>query len=337
MNAPGTDPRLPGHDHDHAHGQGHGDSHSHSGGLPHGHGHGHHHAPKDFGRAFAIGIALNLVFVAVEAFYGWQSDSLALLADAAHNLSDVGGLVLAWVAIIAGRRLPSRRYTYGLQRGSIIASFINAVILLIAMGSLAYEAVLRFSSPAPIQAGTVIVVAAIGVVVNGVTAWLFMAGGKGDLNIRGAFLLMAGDALVSVGVMMAGGLYLWLGWDWIDPAISLVVALIIIVGTWPLFSQSLHLLFDGVPRHIGLQAVEQTLLDLPGVTAVHDLHVWALATSEFAVTAHLVIDVTCADTQAVLRQGVYEVRERFGIRQATLQLETTAYAQACKTGPTLKM
>ncbi len=302
---------------------------------PHSHGHGHSHAPTDFGRAFAIGIALNLGFVLIEAFYGWQADSLALLADAAHNLSDVGGLVLAWVAILVGRRRPSPRYTYGLQRSSIVASFLNAVILLVAMGSLAYEAMLRFSSPEPIEGMTVIVVAAIGVVVNGVTAWLFMAGSKGDLNIRGAFLHMAGDALVSVGVMIAGGLYLWFGWEWIDPAISLVVAMIIIVGTWGLFRQSAHLLLDGVPVHISLQTVEQSLLALPGVKAVHDLHVWALATSEYAVTAHLVLDPGCSDPQAVLQRVVHDMREHFGIRQVTIQLETNDYAQSCLSCPTM--
>ena len=288
------------------------------------------HAPADFGRAFAIGVTLNLVFVIVEAFYGWRSDSLALIADAAHNLSDVAGLALAWGAVIVGRRRPTQRNTFGLQRASIIASFINAVVLLVAMGSLAWEAVLRLSTPEPIAAVTVMVVAAIGVAVNGVTAWLFMAGGSKDLNIRGAFLHMASDALVSLGVVAGGALYLWKGWGWIDPALSLVIAVVILIGTWSLFRQSLHLMLDGVPGHIRLAEVERALLDQSGVQAVHDLHVWATSTSSFALTAHLVLALEGVDREELLARSNAVLLERFDIRHVTLQVESSRYASHCE-------
>ena len=302
------------------------------GGQAHsGHTHlGHHvHAPADFGRAFAVGVTLNLAFVVVEALYGWRADSLALIADAAHNLSDVAGLALAWVAVIVGRRRPTMRNTYGLKRATIIASFINAVVLLIAMGSLAWEAAIRLSTPEPIAAVTVMVVAAIGVAVNGITAWLFMAGGKQDLNIRGAFLHMAGDALVSLAVVAGGALYLWKGWGWIDPALSLAIAVIILVGTWSLFRQSLHLMLDGVPGHIRLEEVESALLAQTGVHAVHDLHVWATGTSSFALTAHLVLANEGGDREVILERSNDVIRERFNIQHITLQVESGNYALHC--------
>ena len=287
------------------------------------------HAPADFGRAFAIGVTLNLAFAVVEALYGWRADSLALIADAAHNLSDVAGLALAWVAVIVGRRRPTMRHTFGLKRATIIASFINAVVLLIAMGSLAWEAAIRLSTPEPIAAVTVMVVAAIGVAVNGITAWLFMAGGKQDLNIRGAFLHMAGDALVSLAVVAGGALYLWKGWGWIDPALSLGIAVIILVGTWSLFRQSLHLMLDGVPGHIRLAEVESALLAQTGVHAVHDLHVWATGTSSFALTAHLVLADEGGDREVILERSNDVIRERFNIQHITLQVESGNYALHC--------
>ena len=235
--------------------------------------HGHAHAPANFNRAFAIGIALNIGFVAIEAFYGWRVDSLALLADAGHNLSDVAGLVLAWGAAFASRLAPDPRHTYGWRRASILAAFANAILLLVAMGSLAWEAIGRLSTPAPTEGFTIIAVAAVGVVVNGVTAALFMAGRATDLNIRGAFLHMAADALVSLGVVAAGALYLWTGWAWLDPVASLAIAALIVVGTGRLFFQSLHLMFDGVPESVDLAAVQAFLHAQPGVEDVHDLHV----------------------------------------------------------------
>lgn len=293
------------------------------------HAHRHDHAPASFGRAFAIGIALNAAFVLIEAICGWRAGSLALLADAGHNLSDVGGLVLAWGALAAVRLRPNARHTYGWRRGSILASFANAVILLVAMGSLAWEAVQRLQAPSPVAAGTVMVVAGIGVIINGATAALFMAGSRNDLNIRGAFLHMAADALVSVGVVLAGALYLWQGWTWIDPVVTLLIAAVIVAGTWSLFRRSLHLLFDGVPEAVDVPAVRENLLRLPGVTGVHDLHVWALDTAETALTAHLVVSDENRDPDVLLHTAAEELHEHFEIRHVTLQVESTAYAEAC--------
>jgi cobalt-zinc-cadmium efflux system protein len=293
------------------------------------HDHAHDHAPTSFDTAFAIGIALNLAFVAVEAFYGWKIDSLALLADAGHNLSDVAGLVLAWGAAAAGRLRADSRHTYGWRRASILAAFANALLLLVAMGSLAWEAALRLQSPEPTQGWTIIAVAGVGIVVNTATALLFMRGRAGDLNIRGAFMHMAADALVSLGVVVGGALYLWQGWAWLDPVMSLAIAAVIVVGTWHLFWQSLHLMFDGVPERIDLAAVRQRLLALPGVAGVHDLHVWAMGTSEIALTAHLVLADPAVDLSAVLHEAERELHEHFEIHHVTLQLEPPAYALQC--------
>lgn len=293
--------------------------------------HSHSHAQASFGRAFAIGIALNLGFVIVEAYYGWQSGSLALLADAAHNLSDVGGLILAWAGLAAANLPANDRHTYGWQRGSILASFGNAVILLVAMGSLAWEAAHRLQSPAPIAGTTVITVAGIGVVINAITAWLFMRGSQKDLNIRGAFLHMAADALVSAGVVLGGALYLWQGWFLLDPIVSLAIAGFVVVSTWSLFYRSLHLLFDGVPDAIKLAEVRACLEGLPHVREVHDLHVWAMATSENSLTAHIVLRGEGNDVDALLREAVDQLHDRFEIRHATLQVESEQYAAVCKT------
>lgn len=287
--------------------------------MPHIHDH-HGHSPKQFDRAFALGIALNVGFVLLEAFYGWQVNSLALLADAGHNLSDVGGLVLAWAAMAATRLHPNDRHTYGWRRGSILASFINALILLVAMGSLGWASIQRLQQPVAIVGETVILVACIGVVINAITAWLFFSGSRSDLNVRGAFLHMAADALVSLGVALAGGLYLWRGWSWIDPITSLVIAVVIVLGTWSLFRQSLHLLFDGVPEQVDLPAVRQFLLNLPAVKDVHDLHIWAMSTAEVALTAHMVMD-SLPESDHFLRQVAEELHEQFDIDHCTLQLE----------------
>jgi cobalt-zinc-cadmium efflux system protein len=308
------------HDHDHSHGGGSG--------------HGHSHAPANFNQAFAIGIALNIGFVLIEAFYGWRINSLALLADAGHNLSDVAGLLLAWGGTLAVKLLPNARHTYGWKRATILAAFANALLLLLAMGALAWEAVGRLSAPqAELQAQgvTIMVVAGIGILVNTATALLFMRGSESDLNIRGAFLHMAADALVSAGVVVAGALTLWMGWVWLDPVVSLLIAAVIVWGTWGLFTQSLHLLFDGVPDSVDPAAVRKLLLDLPGVADVHDLHVWAMGTSHIALTAHLVTDT--ADTGALLHEAEEELH--FEIRHVTLQLETLAYAQSCALRPGL--
>ena len=293
-------------------------------------GHDHSHAPASFDAAFGIGIALNVAFVAVEAFYGWKVNSLALLADAGHNLSDVIGLVLAWVGALAGRLRPDARHTYGWKRASILAAFVNALMLLVAMGSLAWEAVRRLQSPQAIEGVTIMVVAGIGIVINTATALLFMRGGKEDLNIRGAFLHMAADALVSAGVVVAGGLALWLGWTWLDPVVSLLIAAVIVVGTWNLFKQSLHLLFDGVPASVDLHAVLALLESLPGVERVHDLHVWAMGTAEIAMTAHLVMPHGHAD-DAFLKRATDELHEHFGIEHVTIQVVRLPFTPPCAT------
>lgn len=303
------------HGHDHGHKQGHGHAHAHA-------------APADFNTAFAVGIALNLAFVAVEAGFGWKVNSLALMADAGHNLSDVAGLVLAWGGALAGKLRPDARHTFGWQRASILAAFANAVILLVAMGSLAWEAVLRLGTPEATEGWVIIGVAAVGIVVNTATALLFMRGRKDDLNIRGAFLHMAGDALVSLAVVIGGALYLWQGWSWIDPVMSLAIAAVIVIGTWDLFRQSLHLLFDGVPREIDSVAVRKLLSGLPGVAGVHDLHIWAMGTSDNSLTAHLEL-AEGADTDALLLRAEHDLHEHFELRHITLQPESAAYARLC--------
>lgn len=290
--------------------------------------HDHSHAPANFNAAFGIGIALNLAFVAVEAFYGWKIDSLALLADAGHNLSDVIGLVLAWGGALAGKLRPDARHTYGWKRASILAAFINALLLLVAMGSLAWEALHRLQSPQPIEGVTIMVVAGIGIVVNTATALLFMRGRDTDLNIRGAFLHMAADALVSAGVVVAGALALWFGWNWLDPVVSLVIAAVIVVGSWSLFKQSVHLLFDGVPEGVDLHAVQALLKALPGVARVHDLHVWAMGTSEIAMTAHLVMPEGHA-SDAFLQDATEQLHDRFDIEHVTIQVVQVPFTTPC--------
>ena len=291
-------------------------------------GHGHSHAPPNFNAAFGIGIALNIGFVAIEAFYGWKINSLALLADAGHNLSDVIGLVLAWGGALAGKLRPDARHTYGWKRASILAAFINALLLLVAMGSLVWEALLRLQSPEAVQGVTIMVVAGIGIVVNTATALLFMRGGKHDLNIRSAFLHMAADALVSAGVVVAGALALWYGWSWLDPVVSLLIAVVIVVGTWGLFRQSLHLLFDGVPESVDLLKVRALLETLPGVDRVHDLHVWAMGTADIALTAHLVMPGGPPDDR-FLQHATEALHERFAIEHTTIQVVRSPFTRSC--------
>ncbi|MDO9197394.1 cation diffusion facilitator family transporter [Rhodoferax sp.] len=294
-----------------------------------GHGHDHDHAPASFNRAFAIGIGLNIVFVAIEAFYGWKINSLALLADAGHNLSDVAGLVLAWGGALAGKLKPNARHTYGWQRASILAAFANALLLLVAMGSLVWEAVHRLAAPQAMEGVTIMAVAGVGIVINTATALLFMRGREHDMNIRGAFLHMAADALVSLGVVLGGALYLWQGWQWIDPVMSVLIAAVIIVGTWGLFRQSLHLLFDGVPDSVDLNAVRDCLLALPGVQRVHDLHVWAMGTSQIAMTAHLVMPAGQAD-DAFYREATRQMDDKFEIGHVTLQVVREPFTKPCE-------
>ena len=317
------------HDHkvDQANG-GHGSHGSHGG---HG-GHGHHHGPANYNAAFVIGITLNLGFVLVEGFYGYFAQSLALFADAGHNLSDVLGLIIAWVASILAKRRPSKRYTYGLRSSSILAALFNAIFLLVAVGGIIVEAIQRFGSEAPIPGVTVMIVAGIGVVVNGVTAMLFMSGGKGDLNIRGAYLHMLADAAVSVGVVIGGFIILKTGWYWIDPVLSIVIGFVIVLGTWHLLRDSLDLALKAVPLNIDFEVVEKFLTNLPGVRRVHDLHIWGMSTTEAALTAHLVIpdghpgDKFLADTSRKLGS-------KYGINHTTLQIEVGDCADPCTLEP----
>jgi len=291
----------------------------------------HDHAPADFNRAFAIGIVLNLAFVGIEAFYGWRVNSLALLADAVHNLSDVAGLVLAWGGALAIRLTPDARHTYGWKRATILAAFANALLLLVAMGGLAWEAIGRLMSKEVAlqeQGMTIMVVAGIGIVVNTATALLFMRGREHDLNIRGAFLHMAADALVSAGVVVAGAMTLWQGWTWLDPVVSLAIAAVIFWGTWDLFKQSLHMLFDGVPERIDPAAVHDCLAALPGVAQVHDLHIWAMGTSQVALTAHLVMPQSQAD-DAFLNEATEQLHDRFEITHVTLQVVKVPFTPSC--------
>jgi cobalt-zinc-cadmium efflux system protein len=287
----------------------------------HGHAHGHSHAPRDFGFAFALGTALNLGFVAIEVVFGIVANSTALLADAGHNLSDVIGLLVAWGAALLAKRPATERFTYGLRGTSILAALANALLLMLACGAIAWEAVGRFAHPKPVEGMTVIVVAAIGILVNGFTAWLFMAGRKSDLNIRGAYLHMVADAGVSFGVVVAGVAILLTGWLWLDPLVSLVIVAVILWSTWGLLRDSIRLALAAVPSHIQLSEVKSCLENLPGVTRAHHVHVWAMSTNEVALTAHLVMPKGHPGN-AFFAQAAHDLHERFGIDHPTLQIET---------------
>lgn len=287
------------------------------------HDHHHHHHEVDYGRAFALGIALNAIFVVIEAGFGFALDSLALLADAGHNLSDVLGLVLAWAAEVLGRRASTIRRTYGLRRSSIIAALANAVLLLVAVGGIAWEAVLRLRTPHAPPDAALVWVAGVGIVINLGTALLFFGGSKHDLNVRGAFLHMAADAAVSLGVVIAGLVMQQTGWGWIDTAVGLLIAAVILVGTWGLLRESLDLALDAVPQGIDAAAVRAYLLGLPDVADVHDLHIWGLSTREAALTAHLALTQMPTD-DALLTRATRELHDRFHIEHVTIQLETAA-------------
>ncbi len=299
---------------------GHASQHAHEGGEGHGH-HHHHHAPANFGRAFLIGIVLNTGFVVAEAVCGWWAGSLSLIADAGHNLSDVLGLVLAWVASVMAHRSATARRTYGWKRSSILAALANALLLLVSVGVIIWEAVGRLARPAPVEAGVMMAVAAVGIGVNAATALLFMRGSKSDLNIRGAFLHMAADAAVSLGVVIAGLVIALTGLMWLDPAVSLVIALLIIVSTWGLFREAFNLAVDAVPEAVEPAAVRAWLLARLRVVEVHDLHIWGVSTTETALTAHLVVAGDRREDALVgeIQEGLHE---RFEITHATLQIET---------------
>jgi cobalt-zinc-cadmium efflux system protein len=297
--------------------------------MPHDHAHhvGHSHGPATHDRAFAIGVALNLALVAAQIGVGLAAGSLALIADAGHNFSDVVGLLVAWGATVLGRMPPTARRTYGYGRSSILASLANAVILLVGVGAIALAAVQRLLAPAPVDETLVVWVAAAGIVLNGFTAALFLRGRGEDVNIQGAFLHMAADAGVSAGVVAAALLVRATGWWWIDPAMGLAIAGVITAGTWGLLRQSVDLAMDAVPDGIDRAAVEAWLADLPGVREVHDLHIWALSTTRCALTVHLVRPEGGLD-DALLSATVETLRQRFRIHHATIQVESGAAACA---------
>ena len=299
------------HDHGHSHDHDHG--HAHPGGV-------HGHAPASFGKAFAIGIALNFGFVVIEALYGLMSNSVSLLADAGHNLGDVLGLGVAWLASALASRAPTARFTYGMRGSSILAAMFNAVFLLVTIGGLSWEAIRRLGSPEPVAGKTMMAVAAVGIVVNAVTAWLFASGRKDDINLSGAFLHMASDALVSVGVVAAGLLILLTGWLIIDPMVSLVINGVIVWGTWGLLRDSVQMSMAAVPADIDPAAVRNFLVSRPGVAAVHDLHIWPMSTTENALTCHLVMPEGHPG-DAFLHELARDLMKRFKIVHATVQIE----------------
>lgn len=283
--------------------------------------HQHSHEPTNYNRAFIISVALNTGFVIIEAVYGILANSLALLADAGHNLSDVLGLLLAWGASILVRSRPTARRTYGLRRSSILAALLNAILLLVASGAIAWEAIQRFFEPSLVSGITIIGVATIGIAVNTVSALMFLSGRKSDLNIRGAFLHLVADAVVSLGAVLAGVAIVATGWLWFDPVVSLIIVVVIVVGTWRLFQESFNLVTDAVPAGIEPLAVRTYLAELPGVAGVHDLHIWGMSTTETALTAHLVMPGG-VPRDAFLVQVSQELHDQFSIEHATVQIET---------------
>jgi cobalt-zinc-cadmium efflux system protein len=293
--------------------------------------HGHTHTPKSFGFAFALGTALNIAFVIIEVVFGFLGNSTALLADAGHNLSDVFGLLVAWGAAVLSRRAPTKRYTYGLRSSSILAALFNAMFLLTAVGAIAWEAVQRFASPEPVAGKTVMIVAAIGIAINGFTAWLFASGRKGDINIRGAFLHMAADAAVSAGVVVAGGIILLTNWHWIDPLVSLAICVIIMWSTWGLLTDSIRMSLGAVPPGVEPAKVRKYLEQLPGVVHLHDLHIWPMSTTETALTCHLVMP-NGHPGDAFIEKISHEVHDKFGIEHSTFQIEL-GDAGACALAP----
>ena len=290
---------------------------------------GHSHTPANFNSAFAIGIGLNTAYVLFEVVFGVIGHSLALLADAGHNLSDVLGLLLAWGASMMMRSRRTKRRTYGLRGSSILAALFNAIFLLISVGAIVWEALRRFNAPASVGAKIVIWVSLLGIAINTATALMFLSGRKGDLNIRGAFFHMAADAAISAGVVVAGFAILWTGWYWIDPVVSLLISAVIIWGTWDLLSESTNLALQAVPKDIEPETVERYLEQLPGISKVHDLHIWAMSTTETALTAHLVKPDGEIDDQ-LLARICDELHERFAIGHITVQLERGSLAHPCK-------
>ncbi len=291
-----------------------------------------HGAPKNYGKAFIFGISANLAFVVVEVAYGVLAHSMALIADAGHNLGDVLGLALAWGASVLAKRAPTKRLTYGYRSTTIIASLTNAVVLLVVTGGIAWESVRRLATPEPVMGMTVILVALVGVIVNGVSAMLFMSGRKSDLNLRAAFLHLAADAGLALGVAIAGAVMLATGWRWLDPAVSIILSIVILAGTWSLLKSSTNLVLNAVPDGVDLEDVRLYLMSLSGVTEVHDLHIWAMSTTENALTAHLVMQTGSCEPR-FLGDVCKVLHDRFGIEHSTLQVEAPDAPDPCRLAP----
>ena len=289
----------------------------------------HTHNLTNYNKAFIIGIILNVIYILVEVFYGLLINSMALLADAGHNFSDVLGLLLAWGAAYLAKTAANEKRTYGFRKATILAALFNAILLMIAVGAISIEAIRKFILPEPVQGATMMVVAGIGVIINAVTAFLFMKGRNSDLNIKGAFMHMAADAGVSFGVVIAGLVIIYTNWLWIDPAISLIIVLVITIGTWGLLKDSFHLTMDAVPKEINLKEVGDYLKSLEGVKEVHDLHIWAMSTTETALTAHLVIPEETKDDY-FLKKICGELHSKFGIEHSTIQIEKSAQSANCE-------
>jgi cobalt-zinc-cadmium efflux system protein len=317
-----------GPDHDHEH------EHDHEHRHDHGHSHGHHgthaHAPANFGLAFAVGIALNVGFVLAEVLYGLLANSVALLADAGHNLGDVLGLAVAWLASELVKRAPTARFTYGLRGSSILAALFNAIVLLLTVGAISWEAIRRLGAPEPVAERTVMIVAALGIVVNGISAWLFASGSKEDINLRGAFLHMASDALVSVGVVVAALVILLTGWLWLDPVVSLAINAVIVRGTWGLLRDSLGMSMAAVPPGIEPAKVHEFLATRLGVASIHDLHIWPMSTTETALTCHLAMPAGHPG-DAFLHSVATDLAKQFKISHSTIQIEIDP--EACALAP----
>jgi cobalt-zinc-cadmium efflux system protein len=280
-------------------------------------------------RRMGVAVALNLIFVAIESSFGFLSNSVALIADAGHNLGDVLGLICAWTAIVLTRRPPGGKFTYGLGRSSVLAALTNAVLLLLACGAIAWEAFGRLTAPPPVAGATVMGVAAVGIVLNGISAWLLHGGSHDDLNRRSAFIHMLGDAAISAGVLASGALIVFTGWNWLDPVVSILIVAIILASTWSLLRDSVHLSLDGVPAGVNSTAVMSFLSGQRGVTDVHDLHIWALSTTSVALTAHLVVPDREAE-DALLGSLTPNLKQRFRIDHATLQIERDRCDHGCQ-------
>ncbi|GJI97698.1 cobalt transporter [Duganella caerulea] len=323
-----------GHDHDHDHAPAKAGAKAKSCGHDHGHDHGHgghhhHHGdPNTMGRAFAVAIVLNTAFVAIEFFYGFLANSTALMADAGHNLSDVLGLMLAWGAAILAKRVPNGRYTYGLRSTSMLAALFNSMLLMAACGAIAWEAVQQLVHPEPVAGLTVSVVAGVGILVNGFSAWLFMSGSKDDINVRGAYLHMAADAAISLGVLVAGVIVRYTGWNWLDPLVSAIIVAIIVYSTWSLLKQSMRMMLAAVPDNLDHAEVEQFLRAQPGVTDVHDVHIWSMSTTENALTAQLVTPAGHPGDAAMDAISL-QLKEQFSIDHSTLQVRLGTTAHEC--------